>query len=241
MTRKGAARDIRAHRALARELNRPGRTLDDTDDIPGMERTGAVRPRVTVSHKWDDVLTERQAFHYKRRAFVRIGAGFGRMKEIMAKTNMTMAEFVEGLSDEELARGQLKDINGRFSGRPPTWVPREFYRACVRELMRRGQTLWRENYVQAIRVMTDIAAGKVKGVSPAERLRAAQYVVERIEGKIPEKLEVSVDAPWADAIVDIVSEIPQAQVDAARRLLQTQPPVTIEGTLDPEPRPRRRR
>lgn len=197
-------------------LGRVGRALDPETDEPFV-RQGATRPRLTIGREWAPVLTERQMTASGRRYRARSAGAWGRMRQIMKGADMTMAEFVEGLSNEELARGQLKDINGRFSGQPPVWVPREFHQACLRELMTRGRQLWKENYVQAIETMTQIAGDR--RVKPSDRIKAAQFVIERLEGKVPERLEVTVDDPWQAVITDIIADVSDAQIGHARKAL----------------------
>lgn len=172
------------------------------------------RPLLTIGKgtAWAPGLTERQ----KRRGKVRTARAWGRMIDMLEKTGMTMEEFVATLTPEELVRGKLRDKNGEFKGRPPAWVPAEFHRACIRELMARGKQMWQENYLEAITAMTEIATGKVKGVKPADRLKAAQFVVERMEGKTPEILLVAQDEPWQVIIDDIVAQVPDEQIKAAR-------------------------
>lgn len=142
----------------------------------------------------------------KKRKRVRMGYTWTGALEHMKAEGLTMKEFVEQLTPEELARGQLRQPDGSFSGRPPSWVPAEFHKECVRELMRRGKQLYQENYIQAIESMTKIANSPA--VEPAQRIKAAQFVIERIEGKVPERLEVGVDAPWQQLLAGIVAELP---------------------------------
>lgn len=185
-------------------------------------------------------LTERQ----QRKGRVRIARSWGRMQKAMKASEMTMAEFVETLDAEELVRGKLKDKNGKFAGRPPAWVPREFHRACIRELMRRGQKLWQGNYLQAIEAMTAVAIGNVKGASASDRIKAAQFVIERIEGKVPERVQVVEDSPWQIIIEDIVSQVPDAIQATSEQLKDAagfpqDEPLEAEIVVEP-PRPRRR-
>lgn len=155
-----------------------------------------------VDQAWP--LTARQ----RKTGRIRTARSWGRMLKMLDAGQMTMAEFVETLSPEELAQGQLKDKDGRFKGQPPAWVPREFHRACIKELMRRGRFLWQSNYLEAIEVMTQVATDK--RVKPADRLKAAQFIIERMEGKIPERVEVTVEDPWQLIIEDIVAEVPES-------------------------------
>lgn len=174
-----------------------------------VERKGATKPYVTVEPGFAPILTERQKTASGRRFRVRTARAWGRMFKTMADTEMTVDEFVAGLSNEELARGQLRSTDGTFVGRPPSMVPRAFHRACIAELMRRGKTLWQENYLSAIEAMTDIAKGVGAGkhATPSERIKAAQFVIERLEGKVPEKLIVETDQPWQLVIGDIVADV----------------------------------
>ena len=194
-----------------------------TNDEGGMtvDRAGLLRQRFAVPTAVQGQLTERQRTVLKGK--VRMSRGWVRMEKIMKETGMTMQEFVAQLSVEELVRGKFRDKNGKMQGRPPKFVPREFQQACLRELMTRGQELWMGNYLAAIQAMTDIAngvgpAGSV--ATPGERLKAAQFVVERMEGKVPERLVVSQDQPWQTVLDGIVAEVPQESIEAGRRALE---------------------
>jgi hypothetical protein len=195
-----------------------GWTLDDgtVKAYHGARRNsikGGTRPLLTVGQGFLAGGTERQ----RRRGKVRTARAWGRMLDMLEKTQMTMEEFVAGLTPEELVRGRLKDKDGGFKGRPPSWVPHEFHRACLRELMKRGKELWQVNYLVAIESMTQIAAGKVKGATAGDRLRAAQFVIERLEGKTPEIVLVADESPWSVIIDDIVAQVPDEQIAAARQ------------------------
>jgi hypothetical protein len=129
----------------------------------------------------------------KPRTRIRVGRRFTELDAKIRSGEITMREFVAMLEPDELVRGRLKDKNGNFSGAPPKWVPSEFHAECVRELLRRGQVMYRENFLDAIKVFTDIA--KDVTVDPAQRLKAAQYVWERVEGKVPDRVEVAAAQP----------------------------------------------
>jgi hypothetical protein len=236
----------RMRKAEAATLGNPAREtdplpVDDSRMMHGRMIRPGVRPllKVSTENRFAPFLTERQ----RRRGKVRTARSWGRMLAAMSGTGMTMEEFVETLSPEELVTGKLKDKNGRFAGQPPQWVPREFHRACIRELMRRGKRLWQENYLQAIEAMTAIATGQVPGVKPGDRLKAAQFVIERIEGKVPERLEIVEDSPWQALIEDIVADVPDehlVRAKAARTELTiaVQDVIDAEVVEDPSPAPR---
>lgn len=113
---------------------------------------------------------------------------------------------IEDLDDEELARGQLKADDGTFRGRPGNWVPRAFYDKMVRELLRRGEGKYRENYIECLTAVTNIAKYAEKD---ADRLKAAIYVIERVAGPMPTKVEIKAEIkPWEQDVLDIIVDVP---------------------------------
>lgn len=210
-----------------------------------IDRAGLLRQRFRVPAQTHHLLTERQRTVLKGK--VRMSRAWVRMDRIMKDTGMTMAEFVQGLSVEELVKGRLRDSGGGFRGRPPKWVPREFQQACLRELMTRGQEMWMGNYLEAIKAMTAIAKGEgpIGAVAtPGERLKAAQFVIERMEGKVPERLVVTNDKPWQTVLDGIVADVPQEALEAGRKALEAEEIIDadiVEQDEDDDPQPVRSR
>lgn len=123
----------------------------------------------------------------------------GRMAQLMAG-ELT----IEDLDDQELLTGRIRDKNGGFSGRQPALIPRSFHEAITRELLTRGDQLLRENFIASIETFVSIA--KDPNVEPKDRLKAAQYVWERIAGKMPDRVDVKAQIePWQEDIEKIVS------------------------------------
>lgn len=147
---------------------------------------------------------------------IRISGRFAEAMRDIKDGKMTMKDFVAALDPEELARGQMRADDGTFRGAPPKWVPAELHQACVRELMARGDQIWKGAYIEAIQVFTDIA--KNPAIEPKDRLKAAQYVVERIAGKTPEKVELSVVDPWEQLVGGIVAEAEDEAIARAARV-----------------------
>jgi hypothetical protein len=136
---------------------------------------------------------------------VRVGKRWSEIMRHIDRGDYTWEQFATALHPRELARGQLFDSRGGFSGRPPSLVPRAFHDACVRELMKRGRVLYQENYLLAIQAMTKIATDSE--AKAADRIKAAQFVIERLEGKIPDRIEVVQAAPWEEMISGLVAEV----------------------------------
>jgi hypothetical protein len=136
----------------------------------------------------------------------------------MRDEGLEWRDFVKTLDPEELARGDIKNAKGEFGVKgAPAWVPSAFHQACVAELMVRGKELYRSHYLTAIRYFTAVVEDET--VDPTTRLRAAQYIWERLEGKIPDRVEYAEAAPWQEALADaIVSE--DEMIERARVKLQ---------------------
>lgn len=123
----------------------------------------------------------------------------GRMAQFM-KGELT----VEDLDDEELARGQFRDEHGRFSGRPNKLIPREVQQEMIRRLLARGDELWRSGYNIAIKVHLEIAADPNN--TPADRMKAAQYLIERVAGKTPDRIHIAAEDPVETLFRQILSD-----------------------------------
>jgi hypothetical protein len=159
---------------------------------------------------------------YRMKYAGRLGKRWSEIIQAVQNGEYNWDDFVSSLTAEELARGQLMDKNGSFSGRPPHFVPKAFHDACIRELLARGKILYKENYVQAIQAMTEIA--KSTTAKESDRIKAAQFVIERLEGKVPERLEIGAADPWQQIIAGIVAEVEDDQIASAQQYLSRMDP-----------------
>lgn len=106
---------------------------------------------------------------------------------------------VEDLDTEELAKGRLKDRNGKFTGRPPKMLPRQLLDAMRSEHYKRVNAVLEESLSAVVKVMRGIALDR--RADPAVRLKAAIYVYERFMGKVPDRVEVAKGSK-VDSIVE---------------------------------------
>lgn len=113
---------------------------------------------------------------------------------------------VEDLDHEELIRGQIRNKNGDFGGGAPRSIPRSFHTAVVRELVHRGDGKLKAHLDLAIDTMAEIAGNK--RANPQARIQAAQYLWERVAGKIPDKhiVEASVKR-WENVAKDVLVDV----------------------------------
>ena len=110
---------------------------------------------------------------------------------------------VEDLDDEELARGQCRGKDGRFGSIPPRMIPKGIHDRMVKELFNRADEKLRENLIDVVDTMTSIAKGSA--YEPADRIKAATWVFERVRGKNPEIIVHQQDKPWELALSAITT------------------------------------
>ncbi|QXO13750.1 hypothetical protein SEA_DUMPTRUCK_98 [Gordonia phage DumpTruck] len=108
---------------------------------------------------------------------------------------------VEDLDDEELARGQCRNPDGTFSGRAPKNIPKDVHDAMVKRLFERAREAFQAELLSAIQTLGEIA--KSDAVEPADRIKAANIIIERMMGKNAEVIVHKQDAPWEVALKTI--------------------------------------
>lgn len=116
---------------------------------------------------------------------------------------------VEDLDEEELARGYCKDKNGKFTGRPPVVVPRALFQRMQRELFQRFDERLKSGLVDALDVILNLA--RDPDVDATNRRQAAQYVIDRVMGKTPEKVTVVAEDPWETILNGVMRDGVQAE------------------------------
>jgi len=108
----------------------------------------------------------------------------GKMAQLY-KGEITVAD----MDDEELARLQFKAADGTFRGRPANNLPAALVNMMRKELIDRVSEVRRGALKEAnetlISVIRDTEA------KDADRIKAALALIEREEGKVPDKVELS--------------------------------------------------
>lgn len=137
----------------------------------------------------------------------RLGKRWSQIHREVAEEHLySWDDFVEGLDAGELARGQLRDKHQKFSGRPPEFIPRAFYLACQREMIKRFNFKMQSNLEVAADELVRLGTSDI--MEPKDRIKVLQYLIERVVGKIPDKVVVAAADPWETIIGDILSESP---------------------------------
>lgn len=142
-------------------------------------------PRGGVANaKKDEEPDSRSSIRY------RLGKRWSQIVTEVKDGDYTWDEFCAELDPEELARGQLKDRNGRFQGRPPAMVPRGFQQACIKEIHRRFNEKVQTRLLDAVDEMIDLskAGGGLEG---RDRAKLLVYLIERVMGPVPKQVHIS--------------------------------------------------
>lgn len=136
----------------------------------------------------------------------RLGKRWSQVYKEIENGDYTWDEFVETLSAEELARGQLAAEDGTFRGRPPDFIPRQFFLACKREMFDRFNVKIQANLEIATTELIRLSMSPE--MEPKDRAKILQYMIERVMGKVPDRLEVAAADPWETIISDILADAP---------------------------------
>lgn len=101
-------------------------------------------------------------------------------------------------SEEELLRGQRRAHTGRFTGRPPKVVPMAVHNELVRRRMSKAADLLNESIVDAVLLLRQVVTDEEAAYT--DRIKASQLILDRVMGKAPERIELSLEPPWATAL-----------------------------------------
>lgn len=133
----------------------------------------------------------------------------GQAKKGLADEDRMIAEGILELDDwdnEELVRGYRRNRAGRF-GAPPKYIPREVQQYAFRILVNRGDRRLKEAYYETIERLVDLAHN---AESEKVRLEAVKELMNRVVGKVPDRMLVAREEPWEGILADSVVPISES-------------------------------
>lgn len=141
---------------------------------------------------------------------------------------------LEDWDDEELIRGYRRNRDGRW-GPPPKYVPREIQQALFRRIAARGDKKMRGAYLASIETLIHLAHN---ASSEKVQLEATRELMNRVVGKIPDRIHVAQEQPWeeflADSILPIGDEFdPMPAGEAVDGPPTPEPPALAPPTVSP--------
>ena len=123
---------------------------------------------------------------------------------------------VEDLDDEELSRGQCRGKDGKFSAIAPKMIPKALHDRMAKQLIVRAQEKFQQGLFGAIDALNEIASGSA--YEPADRIKAAGMVIDRVMGKTPDVINMTVEQkPW-EVIFDAISRDSGSDNEAFKRI-----------------------
>jgi hypothetical protein len=123
---------------------------------------------------------------------------------------------VKDLDDEELKHGRGRDIDGELKGRMAP-IPVKIVQALHAEIFRRHASMMRSALVDATATLIELANNP--DVKDEVRIKAANIVIERNAGKIPQEVRVGSADPWDDILNEIMEESSDVAAKRARERL----------------------
>ena len=227
----------------------------DADD-PAFKQPGG-RPRVErdPNDPKDAIASDAQKRANARRARARKGeaeisravevlqdrgdaASKGQRRRGIDDEDLVIAEGLLNLDDwdnEELIRGYRRSRDGSF-GKPPKFVSRELVQQCFRALVSRGDGTMKKAYIRAVEELVELAHN---GRSEKVRLDAIRELMERVVGKVPDRVHVATEEPWEAMLADSfvpVSEAPPLELSTGADGVARMDPIVVDD-VEPDPQP----
>lgn len=109
---------------------------------------------------------------------------------------------VSDWTDEEVFKGRPINLDGTFGGGWPNFTGRQ-NQQIKQELLKRGQREIDSMYKDVVKVLHHVA---LYGDTDAARVKAADLLMQRTAGKVPDKIEFKSSDPWQDILDDIMDD-----------------------------------
>ena len=111
------------------------------------------------------------------------------------------------LDDEELMTGMLRDKSGTLRDGGNDLVPAEMHREIMRRTLQYGTERLRTHYYDAIETLSEVM--KSEHATPADKIRAANIIIERVAGKATQTVDLTVTtAKYEEIATSIFRDIP---------------------------------
>ncbi len=120
--------------------------------------------------------------------------------------DIVVAEGIVSLDDwddEELIRGYRRGRNGKF-GKPPKFIAKEIQQEVFRRIVSRGDKRMRAAYLTSIDELTELAHNST---SDKVKLEAIKELMNRVVGKVPDRVHVAQEQPWEQFLADSIQPV----------------------------------
>lgn len=128
------------------------------------------------------------------------------------RVERTWANFVAGripieeLDDTECSQMRMRADDGAFRG-PKPYIDRTMFIRFKREISHRYEIKIAQALLPQV-TETMLGILESEGATAGEKFRAAQYLTERVLGKVPDKVEVTAEVrPWEGTVAGILQDV----------------------------------
>lgn len=135
------------------------------------------------------------------------------------------------LDSEELARGMCRNENGQFPRKEAELVPKAMYDQMTRELFARVDMSMRAGLEDAVQNLVQMTADPE--IDAGTRLRAGQWLFERLRGKVPDVIQFQQEKPFEQVLTHIHRGPRTQPVDMPNESYST----PTDGSVDEHPAP----
>ena len=149
--------------------------------------------------------TEHRAGRHKNRAKARGKLGGARVGISASAAGVIYdGDSMDSWTNDELQRGRKRSKDGTFRGADPVVVPKALHDELVRRTMHKAHLLLRTNTWKAVGVLIEVATDKE--ADARARVRAAELILDRTMGRVPQFVDVEVSEmqPWQKLIASSI-------------------------------------
>jgi hypothetical protein len=113
-------------------------------------------------------------------------------------------------SDEELLRGQRKNKNGKWTGRAPVLLPAQVVHELTRRRFQRAHMLLADSLVDCVQMLRSIVNDR--RASKADRIRAAETILDRVLGRPKESVSLDINPGWQGIVARGIVAVAESEV-----------------------------
>jgi hypothetical protein len=123
---------------------------------------------------------------------------------------------IDDLDEEEILRGQLRNVNGDFRGGVPLLVPQKFMAAVAKRQKDMYDKKLAPMVIDALTTLQQVMVKKNPQPGDSARVAAAKLVLERALGKIPERVEMKAEIKtWEHVLDGVLVDVDQPAIEDA--------------------------
>ena len=145
-------------------------------------------------------------------------------------------ESLDDWDDEELMRGRRRNKHGKFTGRPVQVIPVAIHKELTRRRFSRAHDIMASSLADGALMLRSVVNDK--GAEPADRIKAAELLFNRVLGKPRESVAIDFSGspgetlPWQKMLASsIVASVDEAALLMERERAAKEEEDAIDGEI----------